>query len=175
MIIFLDLKNAFGSVPHRLVFNILECIQIPSDVVSYICSCYNQLTACIATDKWSTLRLTIQKGVFQGDTLSPTIFLAAFTPIILRTHPIPGSENLPPVNSTLYVKWDEESSEEMGWYRCLVTKHHLDGSSSLEYTDGQTEKVNFRSCDWRFAKKNKKFIPLGGHLSADPTKPPSRQ
>ena len=173
MITFLDLKNAFGSVPHRLVFNILQRIQIPSDVISYIRSCYNQLTACIVTDKWSTPRFTIQKGVFQGDTLSPTIFLAAFTPIILRTQqseypgcqiaiPIPGLENLPPVNSTLYVKWDEESEEEKGWYRCLVTEHHLDGSTSLEYTDGQTEKVNLRSCDWIFAKKKQQEIRILG-------------
>ena len=187
MITFLDLKNAFGSIPHRLVFNILERIQIPSGVVSYIRSCYSQLTARIIMDKWSTSGFAIQKGVFQGDTLSPTIFLAAFTPIILRTQqshypgckiaiPIPDSENLPPVNSTLYVKWDEESEEEKGWYRCLVTTHHLDGSSTLEYTDGQTEKVNLRSCDWRFAKKNnKKFVPLGAHLPAEPTKPPSKQ
>ena len=185
IISFLDLKNAFGSVPHQLVFDILQHIRIPSGIINYIRDCYSQLTAHICTDTWSTPKFTIQKGVFQGDTMSPVIFLAVFSPVIERiqklqypscpiTIPIVASENLPPVGSCLYVLWNEDSNEERGWYRCTVAKHLLDGSSLLEYPDGQSETVNIQSCEWRFAKKsNRKFVSLNSSLPPEPTNKPS--
>ena len=185
IISFLDLKNAFGSVPHKLVFDILKHIQIPPGIINYIRDCYGQLTAYIHTDTWNTPKFTIQKGVFQGDTMSPVIFLAVFSPIIRRIQnlrypgcpiaiPIVASENLPSIGSCLYVLWTEDSNEEKGWYRCTVAKHHLDGSSLLDYPDGQSETVNLQACEWRFAKKsNRKFVPLNSRLPPEPTNKPS--
>ena len=43
MMTFLDLKNAFGSVPHGLMFNMLEVVKVPSSVVQYIQSFYSTL------------------------------------------------------------------------------------------------------------------------------------
>ena len=39
---FLDLKNAFGSVPHQLTYDMLAHIQLPDEVRSYISSAYSQ-------------------------------------------------------------------------------------------------------------------------------------
>ena len=81
-ITFLDLKNAFGSVPHQLIYDMLAHIQLPFQVRSYISSAYSQLTAQVVTKHWSTPSFPISRGVFQGDTLSPLIFLITFNPII---------------------------------------------------------------------------------------------
>ena len=48
---FLDLKNAFGSVPHQLIKDILTHIKVPMEVKSYVSSAYSQLTARVVAKK----------------------------------------------------------------------------------------------------------------------------
>ena len=79
---FLDLKNAFGSVSHNLIYDMLSHIKLPSEICAYISSSYSNLSAYVSTKNWSSPSFPILKGVFQGDTLSPLIFLIAFNPII---------------------------------------------------------------------------------------------
>ena len=79
------------------------------------------------------------QGVFQGDTLSPVIFLLAFSPIIhlaetweyagfFNQIPVPNSEGLPSIGQSIYVLWDEDDSEEpIGWYKATVEEYHWDG------------------------------------------------
>ena len=69
------------SVSHHYIDDILEHICLPCEVRSYITSLYSELTGFIATKGWKTNTFPISRGVFQGDTLSPFIFLVAFNPI----------------------------------------------------------------------------------------------
>ena len=112
---FLDLKNAFGSVPHQLIYDMLAHIQLPPEVRSYITSAYSQLTTRVDTKNWSTPSFPISKGVFQGGTLSPLIFLITFNPIIQLAQSLstcgfrlklsdPTTQGSPKVNSHLYVQ-----------------------------------------------------------------------
>ena len=78
---FLDLKNAFGSVAHNLIADILQHVKIPSAVRCYIKNAYSQLNAFVSTKAWSTQSFPISRGVFQGDTMSPIIFLLSFNPL----------------------------------------------------------------------------------------------
>ena len=68
---FLDLKNAFGSVCHQYLFDILQYLELPSAFISYIISCYSHLCAYVSTADWNTTIFQINRGVFQGDPLSP--------------------------------------------------------------------------------------------------------
>ena len=122
---FLDLKNAFGSVSHQLIADMLDHVGVPIQLGSYISSAYSQLSAYVVSKKWSTPTFSIHRGVFQGDTLSLLIFLIAFNPIIQLAQslstlgfrlrlPDANQCELPKENSYL---WNEESSEEPnGWY-----------------------------------------------------------
>ena len=135
MITFLDLKNAFGSVPHQLLFDMLRAVRVPSSVLNYVESFYSQLFVIIATRNWETLLIPFNRGVFQGDTMSPIMFLLAFNPFLqLATElnhgygytiqlPLPNSEGLPPIDSSIYVKWTEQGNEPPGWYRACVSEH----------------------------------------------------
>ena len=49
--------------------------------------------------------------------------------------PLPHSDDLPPVDSTIYVKWLEQSDDPPGWYRAVETKYFQDGSCKLVYDD----------------------------------------
>ena len=137
-ITFVDLRNAFGSIAHGLIHDTLEALKVPAQVRKYIRDLYTQLKATIRTKQWSSPEFSVKRGVFQGDTLSPIIFLVAFSPIIhlidaiqsggfCFKSPVPNSSDLPDPDTHIYVKWEEEdSSDEHGWYHCTVLEYHSD-------------------------------------------------
>ena len=171
-ITFLDLKNAFGSIAHSLIRDMFDHMKLPSQITSYIMNGYSKLSAIVKTKKWSTPPFSIKRGVFQGDTLSPLIFLVAFNPLIqvcntlstcgfsLRL-PIANSSGLPPVNSAIYVMWNETQSEEpSGWYYAVVCEYHSNGEATIEYADKSTERLNLNMAEWKHTRKGQKsYLP----------------
>lgn len=117
-ITFLDLRNAFGSISHRLIVDMLEYVHAPSEITRYICNAYIASLQHLFQPGPATEVFPIQRGVFQGDILSPTIFLLAFNPIVqliasnLEDMHFPNSVNLPPISAYIYVEWDENDSNE---------------------------------------------------------------
>ena len=121
----------------------------------------------------------IKCGMFQGDTLSPVIFLTVFNPLIelssrLTTTgfslkvPVPNSVGLPPVNSATYVYWDENSDESCWMVLCSSEKKHLsDGTTNIKYANKDTETVNLHSVKWdpQEKDKNRIFLATENHLS----------
>jgi hypothetical protein len=99
---------------------------------------------------------SLEHGIFQGNTLSPRLFLLMFAPVIAivekrndlgytPTVAIPNSEGLLPVGSYAYVLWDEsESDEPRGWYKCKVEAYKLNGYCQVTYPDDQTEELNLQ-------------------------------
>ena len=79
--------------------------------------------------------------------MSPTMFLVAFNPFILLqlsadlnySHsfviqpPLKNLEDLPPIDSTIYVKWLEQGNESPSWYRAIVFEYFQDGTCRLVY------------------------------------------
>ena len=85
-ITFFDLADAFGSVPHNLIVHTLQRNHFPPEVVLYIHKFYSQLNAIVHTKSFKSEVFTFKRGVFQGDPLSPIIFLAVFNPILQFLH-----------------------------------------------------------------------------------------
>lgn len=86
---FLNLENIFGSISHQLILDMMTHCRIPPEITNYIMSLYSNLTGYVKTRKWSIDVFMIGKGVFQGDSLSPLIFLVAFNPIIQLAESLP--------------------------------------------------------------------------------------
>ena len=152
---FIDLRNAF-----------LHHIKVPPELSLYIHNLYSNLSAFISTKQWITDMFPIERGVFQGDTLSPLIFLLCFNPIFKLAQslqgkgfslhlPVPSSEGLPPVGSHFYVEWNEvDSPDPSGFYLCSAIRYHSDGSTTIQYVgDGATELVDLHSIFWSFTRK----------------------
>ena len=77
-----DLEDAFGSVSHDLIRLCLDRMHLPANVKDYISSLYGNLKGKIRTSNWVSEEFKFNKGVFQGDPLSPVIFLMCFNPIL---------------------------------------------------------------------------------------------
>ena len=72
----------FGSVSHHLIFDMLTAVRVPSAFFHYIQSFYSQLSVTITNKVWETDPIPIRRRVFQGNTLSPIVFLLVFNPIL---------------------------------------------------------------------------------------------
>ena len=70
-----DLEDAFGSISHSYIPIALRRMHIPEEIISYIVSLYGMLKGKVRTAEWVSDEFSFRKGVFQGDPLSPLVFL----------------------------------------------------------------------------------------------------
>ncbi|XP_072048304.1 uncharacterized protein [Amphiura filiformis] len=159
-ITFLDLANAFGSVPHEIIFQLLEFYRVPPAVISYIRKIYDNLEVSVKSTQWQTKPVPIKRGVFQGDTLSPIVFLIAFNPLLdaIKQHsefgyrltvPIPSSVGLPPCGAYLYLKCQQPRT---GWYLVQVDQYNVNGSVDVTFKgEKQSTNINLQQTEWCLA------------------------
>ena len=79
----IDYKKAYDSVPHSWISKVLEMLGISSKVRKFLKA---------AMGSWKTLLtvlghvmgdVDIRRGLFQGDSLSPLIFVTALIPLTI--------------------------------------------------------------------------------------------
>ena len=79
---FFYLESAFGSVPHSLIEETFKRNVIPNNVISYFTKLYSSNQAVVQTPSWRSDPFHFGGGFFQGDSLSPTICLMVFNPVL---------------------------------------------------------------------------------------------
>ena len=93
----LDLRNAFGSVPHDVISVTLSHLGVPDSVVNLVKNVYTNATTEVRTPSGITPGIPINAGVKQGCPLSPILFNMCIE-IILHAVSSAGHNN-GPVNS----------------------------------------------------------------------------
>lgn len=84
VITLLDLKNAFGEVSHDLLKMSLKFHHVPDHVINLIENFYSDYCISVGTKTFITNPIRVDKGVLQGDCLSPILFNLCFN-TLLRT------------------------------------------------------------------------------------------
>lgn len=74
----LDLQNAYGSVPHNLIQFALEWYHVPENIRKLVFNYYDNQFIRVKTRDWTTDWMQCLVGVFQGCPLSCILFLAVF-------------------------------------------------------------------------------------------------
>ena len=80
----LDIRNAFGSVPHSTIRTTLRQIGAPPHLITLIMNAYTGATTVVKTPNGNTTAIPIQADVKQGCPLSPILFNLCKV-LILRT------------------------------------------------------------------------------------------
>ena len=79
---FFYLDDAFGSVPPDLIHHILRRNHFPQALQDYFKNLYSATRSKVVTKTFQTEPFEFNKGVTQGDPMSPIIFILTFQPII---------------------------------------------------------------------------------------------
>lgn len=83
-IAWVDLTNAFGSIPHAAISRALECAGAGHDFVEIITNIYEDNSTTIITEDGPTDPIQIKSGIKQGCPISGLLFNIAIDPIIRK-------------------------------------------------------------------------------------------
>eukprot|EP00057_Strongylocentrotus_purpuratus_P009229 XP_011663703.1 PREDICTED: uncharacterized protein LOC105438068 [Strongylocentrotus purpuratus] len=83
---FVDYQKAFDSIEHTDMFDALRKINIEEGYVRILEDIYTNAVARIHIDNDVSKEVKIQRGVRQGDTLSPKIFTATIEEVFKKSH-----------------------------------------------------------------------------------------
>ena len=82
-LLYIDFKNAFGSLDHARLLAITKDLGYPEDAVSLIGNIYSNSNTIFTGEHFGKTKLIpIQRGTIQGDTLSPYLFLIFLEPLL---------------------------------------------------------------------------------------------
>ena len=80
-LLYIDFKNAFGSINHARLLTIMKDLGYPEDAVRLVGNIYSHSnTIFIGEHFGQTQKIPIQRGIIQGDTLSPYLFIIFLEP-----------------------------------------------------------------------------------------------
>ena len=93
-VVFLDLANAFGSVPHNFLWASFDFFRIPETIKHLVKSYFQDLQLCFTTPDFTTTWHRMEIGIMAGCTISPLAFTMAMEVIIRASKWVVGGERL---------------------------------------------------------------------------------
>lgn len=93
-VVFLDLANAFGSVPHELLWKAFEFFQVPDEITRLVKAYFEDIQFCFSTGEFVTSWQRLEIGIMAGCTISPLAFTMAMEVIIRASKWVVGGERL---------------------------------------------------------------------------------
>ena len=93
-VVFLDLANAFGSVPHEILWTAFNFFQVPEGITRLVKAYFQDLQFCVTTQASTTAWQHLEVGIMAGCTISPLAFTMAMEIIIRASRLVAGGERL---------------------------------------------------------------------------------
>ena len=103
--VFLDLANAFGSVPHKILWTAFNYFGVPNHITELVKSYFQDLQFCVTAEGNTTAWQHLEIGIMAGCTVSPLAFVMAMELVIRASHWVVGGERtksglrLPPIRA----------------------------------------------------------------------------
>ncbi len=82
-VVWLDLANAYRSVPHQLIHFALDFFHIPPHIQGIVARYFSNFHVCYTTQEISTGWHRLEKGIAMGCSISPILFTASFEMILI--------------------------------------------------------------------------------------------
>ena len=82
-VVWLDLANAYGSVPHKLIEFALKFFHVPVCVSNIIAKYFDNLHMCFSVDDYMTEWQWLEVRIAMGCSISPILLVAAIEVIII--------------------------------------------------------------------------------------------
>ncbi|DAZ94943.1 TPA: hypothetical protein N0F65_012660 [Lagenidium giganteum] len=81
-VVWYDLQNAFGSVPHSLMWYTLAKLGLPPSFLARVQDIFTNSSFMVMTQSGLTAPVPLEQGVYQGCPLSPSLFVATMTSLV---------------------------------------------------------------------------------------------
>ena len=82
-LLYIDFKNAFGSIDLARLLAIMKDLGYPIDAVKLVRNIYSQSNTIVTGEHFGqTQKIPIQRGTIQEDTLSPYLFIIFLEPLL---------------------------------------------------------------------------------------------
>jgi len=82
MIVWLDLANAYGSIPHQLIQEALQHYHVPEHARSLIRSYYSNIHLRFSCKSFTTSWISLEKGIVTGCSISVILFVMGMNMIL---------------------------------------------------------------------------------------------
>jgi len=89
-VVWLDLKNAFGSVPHNTIWDLMTRLDVPNHFTAVCREIYSDSTQKIRSKGGLTNPIKVTKGIKQGCPLSPLLFNLVLEGILPQLQQVGG-------------------------------------------------------------------------------------
>ena len=83
VVTWLDIANAYGSMPHSLIMTALRRSHVPEEICKLIESYYSDVKIRFTTKDFTTEWQTVEKGIITGCTLSVILFSLTMTMLVM--------------------------------------------------------------------------------------------
>ena len=89
-----DYKKAFDMVPHSWLLKCLDMFKIAENIKRVLCNSMNTWETELTSGGESLGKVKIKRGIFQGDSLSPLLFVLSLIPLSLILRNVKGGYQL---------------------------------------------------------------------------------
>ena len=79
----IDYKNAYDMVPHSRIMECLDLFGVAGNIKSLLVNSMGKWKVMLCSGNSKFGEIEIKRGIFQGDSLSPLLFVLAMIPLSL--------------------------------------------------------------------------------------------
>ena len=148
-VVWLDLANAYGSVPHDMIQLALEMYHIPENIRTMLRKYFQGFSMRFSTKEYTTDWIDLEVGIAMGCAISPILFVLAMEVILKAAMKSSGPVNLgdgyqmPPLKAfmddTTVLSTDEEETHQI-----LKQLDELVASSRMRFKPKKSRSLSLR-------------------------------